>query len=265
MWPESSAYCFQATCEHKRHGVVRVRPAAARDSANACGAVGRAADLDRVTGQPTWALVATGRLRRKPAFVPLAQAAGEDDRVRVPISSARLRMAASLRSRRDRHARPALASATAPASHANGRGDVARAAPLAGGRARRRLRARSRIHVVPGRRTYPIQWSALTRALLISRFMKRGHAEPPRRRRGDGGKAALPQRGRPSRCGRTMAGAVPSRAPAMAVQGWVVDDIVVGLALVAGWDVARTRRSGRAEAAGLHKLAEAAEPTRSPF
>ncbi len=57
--------------------------------------------LDRVTGQPTWALIVTGRLRRRQAFMPLTQAVHDDDRVRVPLPSATVRKAPSLRRRRE--------------------------------------------------------------------------------------------------------------------------------------------------------------------
>jgi hypothetical protein len=57
--------------------------------------------LDRVTGQPTWALVVTGRLRRKPTFVPLTQAVAEDDRVRVPVAGATVRKSPRLTRRRE--------------------------------------------------------------------------------------------------------------------------------------------------------------------
>jgi hypothetical protein len=57
--------------------------------------------LDRVTGQPTWALVVPYRLRRKPAFVPLARAVDEDDRVRVHVPKAVVRKAPSVGRRRE--------------------------------------------------------------------------------------------------------------------------------------------------------------------
>jgi hypothetical protein len=57
--------------------------------------------LDRVTQQPTWALVVTGRLRRRPAFVPLTEAVHEDDLIRVPVPEAAVRNAPSLRMRRE--------------------------------------------------------------------------------------------------------------------------------------------------------------------
>jgi hypothetical protein len=66
------------------------------------GMVGREGDplgriayiyLDRVTGQPTWAVVVLGGLRRKRAFVPLTQAVQEEDRVHVPVTGATVRNA----------------------------------------------------------------------------------------------------------------------------------------------------------------------------
>jgi hypothetical protein len=72
------------------------------------GMVGREGDplgriayiyLDRVTGQPTWAVVVMGGLRRKRAFVPLAQAVQEEDRVRVPVAGATVRKAPGRRRR----------------------------------------------------------------------------------------------------------------------------------------------------------------------
>jgi PRC-barrel domain len=43
--------------------------------------------IDRSTGEPTWALVARGKLARKEAFVPLALASDEGDQVRVLVAA----------------------------------------------------------------------------------------------------------------------------------------------------------------------------------
>src|SRR5512138_425973 len=43
--------------------------------------------IDRSTGEPTWALVARGRLARKEAFVPLALASDEGNQVRVLVAA----------------------------------------------------------------------------------------------------------------------------------------------------------------------------------
>src|SRR6266487_4223953 len=72
------------------------------------GMVGREGDplgrityiyLDRITGQPTWAVVVMGGLRRRRAFVPLTQAVQEEDLVRVPVAGATVRKAPGPRRR----------------------------------------------------------------------------------------------------------------------------------------------------------------------
>jgi hypothetical protein len=72
------------------------------------GMVGREGDplgrityiyLDRVTGQPTWAVVVMGGLRRRRAFVPLTQAVQEEELVRVPVAGATVRKAPGPRRR----------------------------------------------------------------------------------------------------------------------------------------------------------------------
>jgi Domain of unknown function (DUF2382) len=76
----------QATRERWRDMVVVDRDAAT------VGAIS-AFYLDRATGVPAWALVETGWLAGRPAFVPLAQAVEADGEIRLPYSKAHIREA----------------------------------------------------------------------------------------------------------------------------------------------------------------------------
>ncbi len=49
--------------------------------------------LDRETGQPTWALVATGLFGAKQTFVPLTEATQQGNEILVPYTKARIREA----------------------------------------------------------------------------------------------------------------------------------------------------------------------------
>jgi stress response protein YsnF len=76
----------QATRERWRDMVVVDRDAATVGAINAFY-------LDRATGEPTWALVETGFLAGRPAFVPLALAVEADGEIRLPYSKAHIREA----------------------------------------------------------------------------------------------------------------------------------------------------------------------------
>jgi hypothetical protein len=100
--------------------------------------------LDRVTGQPTWALVVMGGLRRKRAFVPLTQAVQEKDHIRVAVAGAAVRKAPGLRRRGElpqKHEARLLEHYGEPAGPASSRLGARRAsrdAEDAGTRVRRR-------------------------------------------------------------------------------------------------------------------------------